>query len=205
MDFSGEMFDIIAFASIILGAITCFFGYRIFKVVLGIFGFILGISIFGGIAFGMSGGEQEVAIIVGLVGGIIGAVLMVTVYFIGLFLLGVGLGSLLGVLLITGTEGSPEPVILFILAIIGGVFTVIFQKLTIIASTSLGGAWSVVSGIFHFVGWDFDPVQLFQNPIGLRYMGTQYCIMFLCWLLLGIFGIVAQYKDSGKKKIEEKN
>ncbi|UCD85414.1 MAG: TMEM198/TM7SF3 family protein [Deltaproteobacteria bacterium] len=204
MEFSRETLDIIASASIIIGTVTCFFGYRIFKVVLGIMGFILGISIFGAVAYSISGGEQTVAIIVGLLGGIISAVLMVTLYFIGIFLLGVGFGSLLGILLTAGAGGGLELAVLFVLAILGGVATIIFQKLMITISTSFGGSWGIVSGIFHFIGWDFDPMQFFSNPIGMKYMGAQYYIMFLCWLVLGVLGIVVQYEDSGKKKVEEK-
>jgi len=205
MEFSGEILSIIALASIIIGVVYCFFGYRIFKVVLAILGFILGISIFGAIAFNISGGEQGIAIIAGLVGGLIGSVLIVDLYFIGIFLLGAGLGSLIGILFTTGSGTNPELIILLISAVIGGTVAVILQESMIIVSTSLGGSWSIVSGIFHFVGWDFDPIQLFHDPMSMRYMGTQFNIMLLCWIPLGIAGILVQYKITEGKNWKKKS
>jgi len=197
---------LIALASIGLGALYCFFGYRIFKIILGILGFIGGASVAAAVAFDIFGREQAVLIVAGLVGGIIGAVLMVVLYFIGVFLLGAWLGSLLGVLLTGGGESTVATVIILVLAVIGGIVAVLLQKLMIIVSTALGGSWSIVSGIFHFVGEDFGPIRSFQyhpNPKILRSMGVQGYGMFLCWVLLGIAGIIVQYKITRDQQKDE--
>jgi len=206
MELGREALYLIALASIGLGVVYCFFGYRIFRIILGILGFIGGASVAAAVAFDIFGREQVVLIVAGLVGGIIGAVLMVVLYFIGIFLLGAWLGSLLGVLLTSGGESTVATVIILVLAVIGGIVALMLQKLMIILSTALSGAWAIVSGVFHLVGGAPGPVQAFQyqpNLRALRPMGAWGYVMLLCWILLGIAGMVVQYKITRERKTEE--
>ena len=206
MELGREALYLIALVSIGLGVVYCFFGYRIFRIILGILGFIGGASVAAAVAFDIFGREQVVLIVAGLVGGIIGAVLMVVLYFIGIFLLGAWLGSLLGVLLTSGGESTVATVIILVLAVIGGIVALMLQKLMIILSTALSGAWAIVSGVFHLVGGAPGPVQAFQyqpNLRALRPMGAWGYVMLLCWILLGIAGMVVQYKITRERKTEE--
>ncbi|PYR43268.1 MAG: hypothetical protein DMF93_03600, partial [Acidobacteria bacterium] len=71
------------------GALSCFAGYRLFKVVLGIYGFILGAML----ASSMMAASNTLGMIVSaVVGGLAGALLLVFAYFIGIALVGAGLG-----------------------------------------------------------------------------------------------------------------
>ena len=197
---------LIALASIGLGVVYCFFGYRIFRIVLGILGFISGASVAAKIALDVFGREPAIAILAGMVVGIIGAILVGVFYFIGIFLLGAWLGSLLGVLLTGGGGSTVETVIILVLAVIGGIVAVMLQKLMIILSTSLSGAWGIVSGIFYFLGGSRGPIRLFQfhpNLRALRPMGARGYIMLLCWVVIGIAGIVVQYSITRERKPEE--
>jgi len=206
MEFSKGALHLIALASIGLGVVYCFFGYRIFRILLGILGFILGASMAVAIAFDIFGREQVVVILAGLVGGIIGAVLMVVLYFVGIFLLGAWLGSLLGVLLTGGGGSTVETVIILVLAVIGGIVAILLQKLMIIISTALSGSWGIVSGTFHFLGGDLGPIRSllqYPNPRILRSMGVPGYIMLLGWVLLGIAGIVVQYKTTKDQREDE--
>ena len=198
---------LIALASVALGALYCFFGYRIFRVLLGILGFILGAAAVAVVAWDIFGRDQQVIVILaGLVGGIIGAVLMVMLYFVGVFLLGAWLGSLLGVLLTGGGGSTVEIVIIVTLAVIGGIMAVIFQKLMIIVSTALSGSWVIVSGVSQLVGGGSVPVRSLQyHPdIGfLRSMGIGGYVMLLFWVLLGTAGMVVQYRITRERRSEE--
>src|SRR5262249_27044624 len=82
-----------AFLMIIAGLLTCFWGYRILKVSLGIIGFITGA--FGGWQIGLSLANSSTGIALGcaLLGGLIGIVLCVWIYFFGVFLLGAAAGT----------------------------------------------------------------------------------------------------------------
>ena len=197
MEFSREVLNIIAFASVVSGAIFCFIGYRIFKITLGILGFVIGFSIAGGIAFGLSDGGETIALLAGLIGGVMGVILMITLYVVGIFFLGAGLGALLGIVITAGTGSGSEVVILLILAVTGGIAALIFQKLIVIVSTSINGAWGIVFGIFYFVGGGFIPIRLFQHPESLHIGHELYLVV--CWLLLGLTGIIVQYRFTGKR------
>ena len=78
-------------------SINCFFGYKIFKIVLGVLGFIFGGLAAAAMAMAATK-EPGIAVLVGLVGGVIGATLMVALYFLGVFVLGALVGGLVGAL-----------------------------------------------------------------------------------------------------------
>ena len=167
---SSEVLSVVIGLSIVVGAVECFFGYRIFKVILGLIGFLIGGGVAGAIGYAVS--EQEiVALLAGLVGGAIGAALMVALFFIGVFLVGAFFGGVLGGVLYAVAGNSPEPAVLLILAIIAGVMAVIFQKFMIILSTGFGGAWNVVTGIAFFTTGAIDPTdpgRFFQSGGGFQ-------------------------------------
>lgn len=194
-----NLLNIIIGLGILIGSIQCFFGYRIFKIILGLIGFIGGGALAGSIGYAISG-EEGVALLAGVVGGAIGAALLVALYLIGVFLIGAFLGSLIGIILFGLSNGSPEPAVLLILAVIGGVVALIFQKFMIILSTSFGGSWSVVSGIAYFTIRGFDPTNL---EYFFRSGGTQIYAILLCWVALGIFGLIVQYKLFPKSSEKE--
>jgi len=190
---------VIMLGLIIFGVVQCFFGYRIFKFTLKLIGFLLGAVLAGGIGAVISQ-EAGVGILTALIGGFIGAALMVALHFVGVFLLGASLGGLLGLFLSALSQNSPDAVSL-ILAIIGGVAALIYHKFMIITSTAFAGAWIVVTGIFNFNRWfyvltsgrsiyhyDFSFEGLFSS------WGTNLFAMVLCWLALGIFGVIVQYR-----------
>jgi hypothetical protein len=73
------------------GLLACFAGYRVFRVVLGIYGFILGALM----TSSAMGADQTWHMVLGaIVGGLIGAVVLILAYFVGVALIGGGLGAL---------------------------------------------------------------------------------------------------------------
>jgi hypothetical protein len=198
MNLGHEQLNLVLGLGIIIGTIQCFFGYRLFKIVLGLTGFLFGAVLAANIGYAMSQ-KEVVALLSGLVGGFIGAALLVGLYFVGVFLIGALLGAVVGAALFATAGSNPEPVVLLILGVIGGVVACIFQKFMIIVSTAFVGAWSVVLGIAHFVTGTIDPT----NAEGLfRAGGTQLWIMLLCWMALGIVGVLVQYKSAPAKKTQ---
>jgi len=194
---------ILALLSLIFGVLNCFFGYRIFKILLGIWGFMLGALIAGFVAYILNA-PLFLVILAALLGGIIGAVLMVAFYLVGVLVIGAVLGALLGYVLGI-TLGGTYPAILVVLAVIGGVLAVIFQKLMIILATSFSGSWGIVAGIFSFFGWPLNPIDVFRDPWIIRNAPVRYYIMLLCWVVLGLVGILVQYKVTARKKLEKQS
>jgi hypothetical protein len=192
-----DVINVIIGLGIIIGAIQCFFGYRIFKVILGLVGFLLGGALAATIGYAISQ-QETVALMAGLIGGLIGVASMVALYYIGIFLIGGFLGVVLGTVLFAAAVNNPEPAVLLILAVIAGVIALIFQKLMIIVSTGFGGAWSVVTGIAHFTG----SIDLTNIERLFRSAGSRIYAIILCWLVLGILGVIVQYKSAPAKEKE---
>ena len=69
-----------AIVLLIGGVVACFFGYRLFRIVLSIFGFILG-ALLASSVFGAS--DTGPMIIAAIVGGLIGAAVLFAAYFLG--------------------------------------------------------------------------------------------------------------------------
>jgi hypothetical protein len=190
-----ETFDnfltIIAAIGLLYGFAQCFSGWQIFKVTLLLTGFVIGF-IFGGIlGISLEGGEPGM-LLAAFVGGIIGSVLVYSFFFVGLFIIGALWGALTISVLLSSLNYSPHIIVVFLFAIIGGIAALVFQKFVIVLSTSINGAWGIVTGINHFVK-DGPPVfglnpLLSSSPQHLR-------IMLLCTVALAVVGFFVQYKQ----------
>ncbi len=182
-----------AIFSIIGGAIICFWGYRLFKVVLGIAGFIAGAALF--YHFGAQyTAKMIVLVILAIFGGLIGASLSMAFYYVGLFLLGALAGWQLGFLIATAVNIEFVIIIPIIAAVIVGILACFFQKPIIIVATALIGAWSVVTGGFYFFGTGIIPTDLFRDPFMLvESLRDTNPVVILAWIVLSIAGIIFQF------------
>ena len=198
MDLNQDVLYVLVGLGILVGALQCFYGYRIFKFILGLTGFLLGGALSIVIGYTISQVEAFV-LLTGLVGGFIGAALMVTLYYVGIFLIGAILGSVLGTVFYAVAEGNPDPAVLLILAVLAGIIALIFQKFMIIVSTAFGGSWGVVIGIVYFITGTVNlsnPEQIFSS--GGKYL---YALL-LCWLVLGVAGVIIQYRSAQTKETQ---
>ncbi len=184
-----------AFILLAGGLLACFAGYRLFRLVLGIYGFILGALLASSLV--PSGSATSVAI-AALVGGIIGAVVLTIAYFIGVVLIGAGLGVLAAnAIWLQQGWGDPHALPLLAFAVVGGALALVFQRFVIIAGTAFGGAWTALAGAAAMFGDhatrhttgapDVWMVYSF-NPLLSRPWLT------ILWLVLAIAGLVAQLR-----------
>jgi hypothetical protein len=191
--FGNDIFNAMPGFAFFIGIVECFFGYRMLKIILGVTGFIVGGLLCAEFAYGIMGGRPVISLLAGLVGGVIGSSLMIGCFVFGLFVLGVALGLLVGGAVSTGIYGSPHPVIMVSLAIVGGIATIVMSRSMIIIATSFTGAYLIVFSIGKFIGMANTPFR-FQQPHGLRESGGQFFVILLSWILVGIAGIIAQHK-----------
>ena len=125
------------------GFLACFLGYRMFKVVLAVFGFIIG-ALAASSVFGAT--DAAPMVIAALVGGIAGAALLLAAYFVGVALIGAGLGALLVNLIWTQVEGDPHPFVVILFSVAGALLATWLQRYVIILGTAFGGAWTLIVG-----------------------------------------------------------
>jgi hypothetical protein len=180
---------IIALGAIVVGVVQCFFGYRIFRIILGVTGFFLGGLAGGYLAFGLTQ-SQFGAIVGGLIGGLIGAALMAGLYIVGVFLIGALFGAMVALAVLSLGGGSPATWIVVIAALAGGVLAALLQKVIIILATAFGGAWWMLTGVATLAGVvSFESVREWLGALASAPFGW-----LIGWLVLGVVGLFFQYR-----------
>lgn len=173
----------------LVGIVQCFFGYRLLKPVLALTGIIIG----GGWAASMGYALSDRAVVVlltGLLGAALGAVLMVALYFVGVFVLGGLLGIAVATFVVAYVGRDLEPIIVIFLTAAGGGLALVFRKFMIIVSTAFGGSWHILSALGHFGIAGLD-LRKMDGLLELR--GMSLHVLFLVWLALGLVGFMFQY------------
>ena len=131
------------------GVVACFFGYRLFRIVLAIFGFIIGGFLASSI-FGMS--DTGPMVVAFAVGGLIGAGILIAAYFLGVALVGAGLGAATANLVFAATDLDPHFLVLVLFTVLGAAGSMYLQRYFIIVGTAFGGAWTLIVGVMALVG-----------------------------------------------------
>jgi hypothetical protein len=185
---------------IALGILTCFWGYRILKLTLGIMGFLGGAS--GGWAVGLSlaPGNSAIALVCAVVAGIVGAALCIWLFFLGIFLLGASAGAVVAAAFLNASGNQPQPILVFAFAVVFGVIALVMQKFMIIISTAFSGSYLLTAGIFHLFtgGPNLSPLWFEHPPSGAA--GMQGYVALGLWVVLGLGGLSFQYRGSQQRE-----
>jgi len=182
------------------GVISCFAGYRVFRVVLGIYGFILG-ALF---ASGAMGTEHTMWMIVAaLAGGVVGALILIAAYFVGVALLGAGIGALAASLIWASLGREPGALAVILFSIAGALGALALQRYVIVGATAFGGAWTIIVGALALAGNRVAVDAAARNNVWLVYPMNpapgRYWVLLL-WIGLGIAGVLVQLMVTGKNK-----
>jgi hypothetical protein len=179
-----------------LGLVNCFFGYRFFKVLLGLWGFVAGLAV--GLAVARQMHLDPVPqLFCALVVGLIGAALVSVLYLLGVFLFGAGFGSMVAsALLQSWPQLSAWPTVL-ILALLGGAAALALQRPLIMIFTAFGGAWVVVSGVAALVGG--CPLESLPSRCPITTLGGAPVALGI-WLVLSLLGLASQGRHPRRDK-----
>jgi hypothetical protein len=139
-------------------------------------------------------------VIAALVGGIAGGALLLAAYFVGVALVGAGIGALLVNVIWTQIEGDPHPAVVILFSIAGAVVATWLQRYVIILGTAFGGAWTLLVGGLAVMG-DSGPLKAAAagdvwvayplNPApGMRWLPW-------AWFGLGVLGTFIQMRWTG--------
>lgn len=194
---------------IVVGIIATFMGYSVFRSMMPLWGFILG----GWLTFILlptilgpaRAGDLLIQLVAVIVGGAIGALLAIPLYFVIIFLSGAALGMLIGVLagalVDVGGPSSvqavrtfmsmsfpPMPqsatqwVLMLIFGLIMGGVGIAFQKFMICASSSFVGAAALVTGLGGSIA-TFTATDM-----------SKAAVMMVGFLILGMVGLFVQFR-----------
>ena len=180
------------------GLLSCFAGYRVFRIVLGIYGFILGALV----ASSAVGTDQTLWMVgAALAGGLIGALILIAAYFVGVALIGAGIGALAANLIWASFGREPGVIIVILLSIAGALGALLLQRYVIIVATSFGGSQTALVGAAALLAsrraaeaansiysvYPLDPLP-----------GSRWDT--IGWLVLGFAGLIVQLAVTAKGK-----
>ncbi len=174
------------------GALACFAGHRTFRFVLGLYGFVFGAMLTSSVmgvtnTFGM--------VVAAVIGGVAGAVILVFAWFVGVAIVGAGLGAFLAHVVWSQTS-APEPPALavIVVAVIGAVVAMTFQRMVIVIGTAFGGAWTAIVGIVNIMALRAGAVPG-SDAVWILYPLTPVAgrrWMPIAWIALGLAGTLVQ-------------
>jgi WD40 repeat protein len=178
--------------AVVLGLVYCFAGYRIRRFILAVPGYIAGAAILGAIAYLLSQ-QMWVAVLAGVfAGGPIGASIVLALYNVKVFSIGLLLGAVIDVVLYLITDGQIEPAVLLIIPVATGILALMYDKWVIVAGTAFGGAGLAVGGIAYFAFGGVGPAALFALLEGDP---SLLAATLGGWLVLGVAGVIVQYQS----------
>jgi hypothetical protein len=182
------------------GVLACFMGYRIFRIVLGVYGFILGALIATSV---MAPSDTFATLLVALAGGLLGAVILVAAYFVGVAFLGAALAALLVHLVWSQLGREPHPLVIIIACVLGALAAMALQRLVIVFSTAFGGAWTMLAGALALMGNQVALTAATRGESWITYPfnplpGERWTLV--AWLALGIVGAAVQIGTSPRTR-----
>ena len=196
-EWAAQIRNAVIAAAILVGLMNCFFGYRLFRLFFACLGFLLGAA--GGGYLGYMHGELAWILVGGVVGGILGAMVLFTIYLAGVFVAG-GLAAafLVGVVL-TGAGITMPAAVLIVPLVLGGFAALVVHKLVIIVASSFGGALGVLYGVAMLTGNAIDPTALLWQTSEAESIIRQSPGMWGGWAALGLGGVLIQYRFTAGK------
>jgi len=182
------------------GIVACFFGYRLFRIVLAIAGFILGGFLASSI-FGMS--DTGPMLIAFLVGGLIGSAILFLAYYAGVALIGAGLGAFAANLAFAAGDTAPHFLVVVFMSIAGAAAAMYLQRYFIIVGTGFGGAWTMIVGVMAMIGDEAALAAAAAGDVWVAYPldpapGQQW--VPYAWLALSAIGTGVQLGITGGEK-----
>ena len=183
---------------ILSGLIAWAAGYRLFRLVLTLNGFIFGAWVTTAM---LGAGDRTMLILAALGGGAVGALIMFFGYFVGVALVGAGIGALAVHLLWSRLGSDPHPVVVILGSVAGAASAMALQRYVIIIATAFAGAWTLlVSGLTLtergsalarapevWILYPLDPAPSRRWVV-------------LSWIVLGLVGVFMQLRFTGRVK-----
>lgn len=179
------------------GVIAWSAGYRLFRLVLTLYGFILG-ALVGSSTMGTS--DTTLLIFAVLGGGAIGALIMFFGFFVGVALVGAGVGALAVHIIWSRLGTDPHPFVVILAAVAGAAAAMALQRYVIIIATAFAGAWTLLLG------------GLALTRQGLKSAAPEVWVVYpldpsrghrwvlFSWAVLGLLGVLIQLRFAGRAK-----
>ena len=186
-----EFSQVVMVFTVAIALLQCFFGYRLLKIWVAIIGFLLGFALGFGISVTLMKGEAYIPAVIGIVAGILLALVSFKLYLVGVFLF-CGFIAFGAVRTIPVPDEAVWKTVLIVLAVVAfvvaGILAVKFSRPCIIAITAVSGAFHAVHGLQTFV-----PVLASNPALGM-----------VTAIVIAALGIAVQFittkEEKGRRK-----
>jgi Domain of unknown function (DUF4203) len=187
---------------LVSGVLACFAGYRLFKFVVAVYGFILGAAMMSSM---MGVTSTSGMVLAAIVGGTAGAIVLVLAYFVGVALVGAGFGVLVAHVGWSYLRGTSEPPLAAIVgfAVLGAVGSMLLQRYVVIVATAFGGAWTAMLGGLTLAGDHRITSAASSGDVWILYPmspSPAYRWVPTAWLILSLVGTAFQLAITGKRR-----
>lgn len=187
---------VVILGGVALGIASCFFGYRLLRIMFAVWGFVAGGVL--GIYLGQSGG-QSTQIILMLVLGFVGLVLSNFIRMLGVFAIGFAFGAVVSFAILFTFGFSTDAVWIVFGGVIGGLIAIFAQRPVLIVATAFSGAGLLVN-----VALELLPANVTQSLTRFGQQGTQAAqqdaLIALgalgVWVVVGLVGMMNQFRQS---------
>jgi hypothetical protein len=164
--------SLLVVALVIFGLVQMFYGYRLFRILVGVigalFGFFYAPEIIALATSEVPGTAVAVAIGVGF--AVVFALVAWYVFWLAVFAWGASLGYVAG-----ASAFGDSPLLAALTALVVGGLAMLFQRVLIVLLSALNGAWLSVSGIAFLLGQiaspprglPFEPLLDFSKPVSV--------------------------------------
>jgi len=200
---------------IVLSIVYCFFGYKLIRVLMGLYGFFLG----GLTCFSLLSANTSLSmlliLIISIVAGIVLAGLVFFLYSVGVFLAGAALGLLVANTALSFVSAQLDPTLMIVIyalaAIVCGILALALRRPFIIIATSFFGAYNVIlyggylildrSNLDTYMTQPFstDLVNQFINQSLNPFYAANQNFVLIGTLILGGIGVIIQFLYTARK------
>lgn len=211
MDGSSVLGNIVgAMILLFLGWIVAFAGYRLFLILLPIYGFFVGISIGAHSVQALFGDgflSTTTSWVVGFFVGLVFALLSYLFWVAAVAIVAGSLGYALVAALFSLFEADLDVLVWIIGVVVGVVFAIgalvlNLQKAVIVVSTALMGAWTIV-GTFLFLLGGSSPEELAET--GARMILRDHPLWYVLFAVVAVVGMVFQFRINREYEMERYN
>lgn len=188
-----------ALALLILGGLVAWAaGYRLFRVVLTLFGFYIGALAATAV---LGPADRTMFVFAALGGGVVGALIMFFGYFVGVALVGAGIGALSVHMIWSRLGSDPHAFVVILAAVAGAAAAMALQRYVIIIATAFAGGWTMLWGALNVL--DSTGAISRRPEVWMVYpfdLSPARRWVLVAWAAIGLLGIFIQLRFTARSK-----
>ncbi len=177
------------------GAIAWAAGYRLFRFVLTLFGFYIGALAASAV---LAPGDRTLMIFAALGGGAVGALIMFFGYFVGVALVGAGIGALAVHMIWSRIGGDPHAFVVILASVAGAASAMALQRYVIVVATAFTGGWTLFWGLMQLNDWQRTSAARPSVWMVYPFDASQGSWSIVVWLAISLAGVFIQLHYTGR-------